>query len=68
MANPIAKTKQFLTEVQAELKKSAWPKRQELIDSVIVVAVSVVILSIFVSIFDVVFANLMDAILHRKGW
>jgi len=56
MTNPIPKIREFLTEVFVELKKSAWPTRSELVDSTLVVLVTVIILGIFVSAADVVFA------------
>ena len=56
MTNPIPKIREFLTEVAVELKKSAWPTRSELVDSTLVVLVTVVILGVFVASADVVFA------------
>ena len=49
MANPFLKVQGFVTEVWAELKKSSWPTRQELVDSTIVVIVTVLILGRTVS-------------------
>ncbi len=56
MTNPIPKIREFVLEVWTELKKSAWPTRSELVDSTLVVLVTVIILGIFVSAADVVFA------------
>jgi preprotein translocase subunit SecE len=56
MTNPIPKIRGFLTEVVVELKKSAWPTRSELVDSTMVVLVTVIVLGVFVSTADVVFA------------
>jgi preprotein translocase subunit SecE len=55
MTNPITKVQTFLLEVWAELKKSSWPTRTELVDSTLVVLVTVVLLGIFVSFADLVF-------------
>lgn len=44
----------FLGEVQAELKKCAWPTRPELYESTIVVIVSVIILGSFVGVSDAI--------------
>ena len=55
MTNPITKVQTFLMEVWAELKKSAWPTRTELVDSTLVVLVTVVLLGLFVSFADLVF-------------
>ena len=53
------KIRSFFEEVVAELKKSAWPTRKELIDSTIVVIITVLILGIFVALADVVFVRLI---------
>ena len=49
----------FLVEVAAELKKSSWPTRKELVDSTLVVIVTVLILGIFVALADVVFLRII---------
>jgi preprotein translocase subunit SecE len=59
MDNPVVKTKGFLTEVVVELKKSAWPTRRELIDSTIVVIVTVLALGLFVAFADLVFVKIV---------
>jgi preprotein translocase subunit SecE len=59
MDNPIPKIRGFLNEVVVELKKSAWPTRQELVDSTLMVLVTVVLLGIFVSVADVVFIHVI---------
>jgi preprotein translocase subunit SecE len=56
MTNPIPKIREFCTEVVTELKKSAWPTRTELVDSTLVVLVTVIVLGVFVSTADVLFA------------
>jgi preprotein translocase subunit SecE len=55
MTNPFLRVRDFLTEVTAELKKSSWPTRKELIDSTLVVIITVLILGIFVALADLVF-------------
>ena len=59
MTNPFLKVRDFLGEVTTELKKSAWPTRKELIDSTIVVIVTILILGIFVALADVVFLRII---------
>jgi preprotein translocase subunit SecE len=59
MANPLVKTRDFLTEVVVELKKSAWPTRRELVDSTIVVIVTVLALGLFVAFADLVFLKIV---------
>jgi preprotein translocase subunit SecE len=47
-----SKARIFFVEMIEELKKAAWPTRQELIDSTIVVIVAALILGLFTSISD----------------
>jgi preprotein translocase subunit SecE len=51
------KPRQFLKEVRQELKKVAWPSRQELWAYTVVVLVSVVVLTAFVFGLDYVFSK-----------
>ncbi len=60
MANPLVKTRDFLAEVVVELKKSAWPTRRELVDSTIVVIVTVLVLGMFVAFADLVFLKFVS--------
>ncbi len=57
--NPIEKTRGFLTEVVTEMKRSSWPTRKELVDSTIVVIVSMVLLGVFVALADMVFLKII---------
>ena len=42
----------FVSEVGMETKKCVWPERQELVESTVVVVVSVILLSAFVGVSD----------------
>ena len=57
--NPVVKTRDFILEVIVELKKSAWPTRKELVDSSLVVIMTVVILGMFVATADIVFVRII---------
>ena len=59
--NKIAK---FVNEVKLELKKVSWSTRSELINSTIVVLVSVAILAVFIGVCDLVWANLINLVLR----
>jgi preprotein translocase subunit SecE len=59
MTNPLLKLRDFLAEVTAELKKSSWPTRKELVDSTVVVIVTVLILGVFVALADLVFLRII---------
>ncbi len=65
MANPFLKVQEFVIEVWAELKKSSWPTRKELVDSTIVVIVTILILGIFVALADLVFLRIVALITRR---
>jgi len=53
----------FISEVGVELRKSAWPTRAELIESTVVVVVSVVMLAVFVGICDLILMRLLKLII-----
>lgn len=53
----------FISEVGVELRKSAWPTRSELIESTIMVVVSVVMLAVFVGICDLILMRLLKLII-----
>ncbi len=59
MANPVAKIRGFLDETITELKRSSWPIRKELVDSTIMVIVSMLLLGMFVSAADFVFLRIV---------
>ena len=59
MTNPFMKVRNFLNEVGSELKKSSWPTRKELMDSTLVVMVTVLVLGLFVAAADVIFLRII---------
>lgn len=59
MTNPVNRIREFLAEVVVELKKSSWPTRRELVDSTLVVIITVVVLGLFVAFADVVFIRIV---------
>ena len=48
----IDKAKTFVGEVKTELKKSAWPTRPELVESTVIVIITVLMLGAFVGVSD----------------
>lgn len=56
------KPRQFIKEVFAELKKVAWPKRQETIAYSIVVLVSVIVIAALIFAMDFVFTEAVLAL------
>jgi len=53
----------FLGEVSGEMKKSAWPERQELVESTIVVIISMLLLSAFVGISDKILLTMLGLLI-----
>ncbi len=53
----------FFSDVGAELRKSSWPTRPELLDSTLVVILSVIALAVFVGISDLVLMKFLELIL-----
>lgn len=64
MANPLLKIREFMTEVAVELKKSSWPTRKELVDSTVVVIITLLILGAFVALADFVFLRLVSLLMR----
>jgi len=50
----------FLKEARAELGKVTWPTRKELMESTVLVIVSVIAVSIFIGAVDFVFNKLLQ--------
>lgn len=60
----VARGRAFLSDVQTELKKCSWPTRSELMESTLVVIISVVLLALFVGISDAVVLALLRWVLR----
>jgi preprotein translocase subunit SecE len=57
--NIVVKTTTFFNEVVTELKKSAWPTRKELINSTVIVTVTMLMLGAFVALADLIFVKIV---------
>ena len=53
----------FIKEAITELKKVVWPSRKDLKNSTIIVIVTVIIVSVFVGIVDLVFVGLLTLLI-----
>ncbi len=60
----INKLAAFFTEVLVELKKSSWPARPELIESTMVVIISVVVLGLFIGVSDFILMGVLRIFLR----
>lgn len=54
--------KEYLEDVQKEMKKVSWPDQQELVDYTIVVVVFTILLSGFIFAVDQVYSTILEAI------
>jgi len=54
----------FLNEVKIELKKVSWPTRDELVNSTIVVLVSVLILALYIGMWDFLFSKFIEFVIR----
>lgn len=59
------KIKDFFNGVWIELRKVSWPTKKELLDSTIVVIVSVMILGVYIAAVDQVSSILIKVILQK---
>ena len=62
----VGKTRAFLDEVRMEMRKSTWPPRPELVESTVVVIMTVLLLSLFVAASDSILGNVVR-VLTRVG-
>lgn len=60
MANKIGG---FFKDVRIEMAKVAWPSKNELIGSTIIVLVSLALLTVFVGVCDVVLSKIVNVIM-----
>jgi len=60
----IDKSRTFLNEVRAEMKKITWPALPELRESTTVVIVSVLLITMFIAVVDVVINNILNLLIR----
>ena len=58
----IKKIKKFFSEMVEELRKSTWPKRNELVRSSIIVIAGMFFVSLYISLVDFSLFNVVDFI------
>jgi len=66
LQDSITKSRTFFADVAAEMRRCTWPERQELIESTIVVIVSVILLSIFVGFSDKIMVILLKLLIRSS--
>lgn len=63
MKNLWGKIVKFFREVKAELKKVNWPNQKELLSYTSIVIVTVLIVTAFIGVFDLVISQLVRALI-----
>jgi preprotein translocase subunit SecE len=58
------KIKVFINDVQGELKKVAWPTKEELKDATIVVIIGAIILAVFIGCVDFILKMIMTLLIR----
>jgi len=61
------KLTKFLREVRSEMRKVSWPNRKELITYTIVVIITVIIVSVFTSVVDVLISGFLNLLARLGG-
>jgi len=64
MTNVLTRARTFLTEVREEMKQVAWPDRDELLGSALVVFVGVAILAVYISACDFILSRVAQTLLR----
>lgn len=57
----------FMSDVGVEFRKITWPRRQELMESTVVVIVSIVLLSLYVAVCDKLLVSALRWITRAAG-
>ena len=55
--------REFFDEVLTEMRKTSWPEQSELVESTLVVIISLVLLGVIVGVYDKVLVEMLKVIL-----
>ncbi|MFN3652657.1 MAG: preprotein translocase subunit SecE [Armatimonadota bacterium] len=64
---PFQRMKKYLDEVQVELRKTTWPTRTELISQTQVVIAVILLLGVFIYVWDTALGFVFQTILRLMG-
>ena len=64
MSKPLGRVASFMEEIREELKQVAWPTREELLGSALVVFVGVTLLALFISVCDFLLSKAAQVLLR----
>ena len=57
----------FFSDVVSEIKKTAWPARGELMQSTVVVIISIILVGLFVSVSDKILRGIIEYLTRLQG-
>ena len=60
--------KNFVNEVAGEIIKSSWPSRQELLESTIVIIISVLLMGLFIGVSDKIVVIILRLLIPTRGY
>lgn len=63
--NFISGIREFFADVGAEMHKITWPERDELLDSTVVVIVSVLLFGLFLALSDKLLITILRLLVHH---
>lgn len=63
----LTKTKTFLREVRSEMTKVAWPSRNEVVSTTVVVIIAVIFFGVYLWLCDLAFLETIEIIFGRFG-
>ena len=58
----MAKAGKFLQEVKTQMKKVAWPTKEELISSCVVVLIAIFLMGLFIGVCDFFFSRIVNVL------
>ena len=61
----VPKGKQFILDTISELEKSSWPPKNELMESTLLVIISVAVLGLFVAGVDYIVMNILQMLITK---
>jgi len=67
LKQPVTRSREFLEECWAELKKVHWPSRKETQAATVVVLVGVIIVALYLGLVDAVLAGVIQWALKLKS-
>jgi preprotein translocase subunit SecE len=62
-----ARIGKWLRELKSELKKVQWPSKKQTVNNTLVVIACIVVVGIFIWVFDAAATAIINAVLHLAG-